>query len=500
MSGTLDLLLVNPNTKKRVYQGLSRELTALEPPVWAGLMASFVRVAGYAVAIVDAEAEGLDAAGLAAAVAAAAPRLVAIPAYGHQPSASTQVMTGVGEAARAIKEAAPNQAVVLLGGHVAALPERTLCEEACDWVAGGEGLYTLVDLIEYLRAGGEAGLDRVRGLYYRDGRGIKHTPEPPLVRDLDREMPGIAWDLLPMRLYRAHNWHCFGEPSRQPYAALYTTLGCPYHCSFCCIQAPFKAGEQAEGLRDTANTYRFWSPGFVVDQLGLLAERYGVRHVKIADEMFVLNKSHVTAICEGLLERGYDFNIWAYSRVDTVREEMLRLLAPAGFRWLALGIEAASERVRDHVQKGIGRTDIEGVVRRIRESGSYVIGNYIFGLPEDDLESMQQTLDLALELNCEFANFYSAMAYPGSPLYREALAAGWALPERWTGYSQHAVDTLPLPTKHVSAGTVLAFRDRAFQTYFCHPSYIEMMLRTFGQETVAAIAAMVSVPLERQYA
>ena len=62
---------------------------------------------------------------------------------------------------------------------------------------------------------------------------------------------------------------------------------------------------------------------------------------------------------------------------------------------------------------------------------------------------MQQTLDLALDLNCEFANFYSAMAYPGSPLYEQALRLGWRLPDTWSGYSQHAVDTLPLPTNHL---------------------------------------------------
>ena len=62
------------------------------------------------------------------------------------------------------------------------------------------------------------------------------------------------------------------------------------------------------------------------------------------------------------------------------------------------------------------------------------------------------------------------MAYPGSQLYDDALKQGWKLPETWSGYSQHAVDTLPLPTKHLSAGEVLAFRDRAFQVYFNNPS------------------------------
>ena len=122
------------------------------------------------------------------------------------------------------------------------------------------------------------------------------------------------------------------------------------------------------------------------------------------------------------------------------------------------------------------------------------------GVPEDTAETMQGTLDLALELNCEFANFYSAMAYPGSPLYQKAIRAGWPLPEKWSGYSQHAVDTLPLPTKHLSAGEVLRFRDEAFHLYFTHPSYVEMIRQKFGGTTVAHIQEMTSHRIARAHA
>jgi hypothetical protein len=112
---------------------------------------------------------------------------------------------------------------------------------------------------------------------------------------------------------------------------------------------------------------------------------------------------------------------------------------------------------------------------------------------------MQATLDLALQLNCEFANFYSTMAYPGSPLYQMALESGWALPESWSGYSQHSVDTLPLPTKHLSASQVLRFRDDAFQTYFSNPGYLEMIRSKFGDETVNHIRQMASHRLNRLF-
>ncbi|CAN5765316.1 radical SAM protein [soil metagenome] len=496
----LDLVLVNPGSRTKIYQALGTSLTAVENPVWAGLVATFARTRGFSVAIVDAEAEELTPEAVAERVAVLAPRLVTIVVYGHQPSASTQNMTGASAIATALKNVDARLPVMMLGGHVAAMPERTLADETCDFVAADEGLQATTGLLEALRAAGDPDLGRIPGLGYRQGGATVINPAAPLVRDLDRDMAGVAWDLLPMTRYRAHNWHCFGGLPRQPYAALYTTLGCPYRCSFCCIQAPFKGGEQALGLQQSANSYRFWSPARVIEEIDLLVTTHGVRNLKFADEMFVLNQRHVLGICDLIIERGYDLNIWAYARVDTVKDGMLEKLRRAGFRWLALGIEAADDRVLSDVDKRYSVTEVYETVRKLKAADINIIGNYIFGLPEDTADTMQSTLDLALELNCEFANFYTTMAYPGSALYEQARRAGWRLPDSWSGYSQHAVDTLPLPTRHLSAGDVLKFRDEAFQTYFTHEPYLRMIQRRFGDDTVGHIRSMTSHRLERRYA
>ena len=496
-----DLVLVNPGNGRKIYQSLASTLSAVEPPVWAGLLATFIRNHGFSVFILDANAENLTPEETAERVTEIRPMLTAIVVYGHQPSASTQNMTSAGEICTAVKLRSPALKVLLVGGHVAALPERTLQEEVADFVCGGEGPLTVLELLQVLKSAQTDDYHKVRGLWYHDNnRIIKSTPAAPLVKDLDREMPALAWDLLPMEKYRAHNWHCFGGLDRKPYAAIYTTLGCPYHCSFCCIQAPFKSGEQALGYKTRVNSYRFWHPDSVIAQIDTLVREYGVKNIKIADEMFVLNPRHVTGICNRIIERGYNLNIWAYARVDTVKAEMVDILKRAGFNWLAFGIEAASEHVRDEAQKGFNQQDIYQTLETVRDAGINVIGNYIFGLPEDNLESIQATLDLALELNCEFANFYCAMAYPGSQLYNQALEAGWQLPAEWSGYSQHAPNTLPLPTKYLSAAAVLRFRDHAFQVYFNSSRYLNMITEKFGPETTNHIQEMASHKLVRQYA
>jgi radical SAM superfamily enzyme YgiQ (UPF0313 family) len=169
-------------------------------------------------------------------------------------------------------------------------------------------------------------------------------------------------------------------------------------------------------------------------------------------------------------------------------------------------VESASKHVRDGVVKGrFGDTDISATIKMVRDHGINVSSNYIFGLPDDNHESMRQTLDLALELNTEWANFYSAMAYPGSQLYQIAGEKGWPLPSDaggpgWLGYSQHAYETLPLPTNHIGADEVLAFRDEAFMRYFTDAGYLGMIGQKFGQDAVDHLNRMTSHTLKRRYA
>jgi len=487
-STDLDLLLINPNARDRIYQELGDELTAVEPPLWCRLIGGYARDRGFTVEIIDAEAEGWGPEAVAAKVNARRPRLVGMIVFGHQPSASTQQMVAAGLSCRAIKDLNPSQPIIIVGGHVAALAERTLQEEAVDFACNSEGPVTIHELLDVLRGTEPHDFAKVQGLVWRENGEFRNNISPLLIKELDRDLHGNVWDLLPMEKYRAHNWQCFGDlKSRKPYASIYTSLGCPYKCTFCCINAPF-------GI----NRYRMRSPQAVAAEIDHLYNTYGVKTIKIIDEMFVLNERHVTALCDQLIARAYDLNIWAYARVDTVKPHMLEKLRKAGIRWLALGIESGSEHVRDGAEKSFNQQEIIDVVRQIQVAGIHVIGNFIFGLPDDDMESMEQTLKLAEELNCEFANFYSAMAYPGSPLYLMAIKNGWALPETWGGFSQHSYDCLPLPTDSVSAAQVLKFRDEAFDRYFTGKRYLDMVTQKFGWDTRSHINQMTRHKLRRK--
>jgi len=111
---------------------------------------------------------------------------------------------------------------------------------------------------------------------------------------------------------------------------------------------------------------------------------------------------------------------------------------------------------------------------------------------------MQETLDLALELNTEMANMYPCQALPGSPMYHTAKKNGWALPDSYEGYAFLSYESQPLPTNHISSAEVLKFRDEAWQTYFSNRAYLELVESKFGFHQRKNVEDMASIRLKRK--
>lgn len=481
----LDILFINPGDRKQVYQELGKNISAIEPPYLTLSFATYLKNKDINVSILDCQAENISPAETSQRVIDLNPTLIAIIVYGNQPSASTQNMDISGRIATAIKEIS-NIPIVMGGLHPSALPKQTLEEEDIDFVIQGEEQIPLEKLCKAIKTNNN--FSDIEGLWYFDNKEVKSNKRANLIENLDEFMPIADWDLLPMEKYRAHNWHCFDDiENRMPYAAIYTSLGCPYKCTFCCINSPFGK-----------STIRYRSPELVVSEIELLNKKYGVKNIKIIDEMFVLHESHYMRIVDLIIEKKLDLNIWAYARVDTIKKDTLIKMKEAGFTWLGLGIESASNFVRDGQHKKIRIADIKKVVRAVQESGIHVGANYIFGLPDDTMETMRETLELAKELNTEYANFYCAMAYPGSALYNIALSEGLELPDSWIGYSQHSYLMKPLPSKYVSAKEIVKFRDNAFHEYFENPKYLNMLEKKFGKDVREHMSEITKTRLKRK--
>ena len=486
---SLDVLIIKPGNQKNIYADLSAfNLTAIEPPLWACLLAGFLRSKGYSVDILDAEAENLSHEEAAFRIKDSAPLLAIMSVSGSNPSASTMNMTGAENIFSCLKKLSPEIKTTYHGLHPSALPEQTLKSKACaDFVCQGEGFYTIPDLIDAIKKGNSN--YNIPGLWYQKKGKIQSGSRPPLLKDLD-ELGVPAWDLLPIKKYKAHNWHCFGNINeREPYGVLFTSLGCPFNCSFCCINAIFGS----TGIR-------FRSPEIVLNDIDFLVNEYHIKNIKIIDELFAVNEKRVIDICDRIIDRKYDLNMWAYARVNTVTPTMLKKMKQAGINWVAYGFESAGKSVLKGVNKEYDPSTVMDIVQMTYDNGLHIGANFIFGLPDDDFNTMQQTLDLAVAVNAEWANFNTAMAYPGSKLHEDALLKKIPLPESWQAYSQYSYDSLCLPTNFLSAGEVLSFRDYAFHTYFENPRYLNRIKNLFGMDTVNHIIEMAGHRLKRKHA
>lgn len=469
----MDCLFISPDSSRESYQALADTYAAIETPTWCLLLAGALR-RKYEVGILDPLAEGLDDERAWRRIAGYRPRLICFVIYGQNPNSGTTNMAGAIRLASYIRERAPIP-IAFIGSHPSALPEETLALRAVDYVLPGDGLKALEQILE------------------------NPGPAKRVVWSEPSAFSEYAWDLLPtLDAYRAHYWHAgYDDLARSPFAALYTSLGCPFKCDFCMINLVNRSRADQLDAADSA-FMRILPASSILDNLQTLQDK-GVKNVRLSDEMFFLDKRHYLPIVQGIAERGIDLNLWAYARVDTVRPEFLEGFKKAGINWLCLGIEAANQKIRREISKGsFEEVDVRRVVSEIRSHGIKVLSNFIFGLPDDDLDSMQETLDLALELNCEHTNFYPCMALPGTPLYRWAVKEGFALPETYSGYSFHSYDCVPLPTKHLPASEVLRFRDEGWRTYFSSPGYLDLVERTFGAAQRHNVEKMTSIRLKRK--
>ena len=267
--------------------------------------------------------------------------------------------------------------------------------------------------------------------------------------DLDY-LPILPWEKIQLLKYRAHNWHCFGKPERS-YGTIYTSLGCPFHCPYCTVKGSYRLFNMDSVDRELATLYAA-----------------GINNIKIADELFLFSWDHVKAFCDRA--KDYGFNFWCYGRADCIRVKHLKMLKDSGINWIALGIEGPKDPKSGK---------IKAMVKIIKEHGINIVGNYLVGTDDDPL-------DLAVELNCEWANFNPLMSFPGSNLWKDGQSTDW---EQYCYYSERCNPVGGLQT--------ILRRDDCFSMYFSNRQYLLMMKEKFGRGVEGEIKDMLKTKLKR---
>jgi len=504
----MDVLFISPGNNKAIYQELANNYAAIEPPTWALLLAQSCRSVGYKVGICDVNAEELSAEQVHERILQDNPRLICFVVYGQNVSAGAVSMSGAIYVSNFLKKRNIKIPICYIGSYVQALPVKALEEEpSIDFACTNEGVYALRNL---LALDDFSNLENIKGIVWRkDGVVTMNKPGGVVPNDrMDIDLPGYAWDLLPydkqpLDLYRSPLWHAdYDETKRTPYAAIQTSIGCIFACTFCMINVVNRDDNEEVGVAGNYSGMRYWSPEFIIKEFDKLYS-LGVRTIKITDEMFFLNKKYYKPLCEMIRDRGYgeQLQMWAYSRIDTVRNpDLLKLVRSAGIKWLALGIESGDKSVRLEVSKGkFEDVDIHKVITQIHDSDIEVMGNYIFGLPGDTIETMQKTLDLSTELCTAGWNAYAAMALPGSNLYKDALDKNLTVPTEYEEFSFLSDKTVALSTESLSYQDIIKFRDRAFIQYHSNIPFLDRIKSKFGSKAVDNINKMLELNLQRNF-
>ena len=506
---SIDILFITPNSSKKVYQDLSKDYSAIEPPTWSLLLAESCRSKKFKVDILDANAERLNDEECIERINKLKPRLLCFVVYGQNVNAGTTNMVGAVQLANIIKAKKIISPIIFVGSYIQALPIKTLKDEkSIDIVCTNEGVYTIHNLINLKKFNSE-NLKKIKGIGFRENEVcILTTPEKIVPQErMDIDLPGYAWDLLPKKikpfdLYRAPMWHAeYVEENRSPYAAIQTSLGCQFGCSFCMINIINRDDNEEIGVASNYSKMRFWTTDFIYKEFLKLYE-YGVKTIRIVDEMFLLNPKYYIPLCEKLknLNKNDDLKMWAYSRVDTLRRKnILSLVRAAGIKWLCLGIESGNKKIRLEVSKGkFEDVDINQVVNQVHQSGIEIMANYIYGLPGDTKETIDETFKLSQKLNTLGWNTYAAMALPGSALYKEAIEKNYKLPEKYEDFSFHSYNTQPLPTESLKPAEILRLRDNHYIEYHTNKNFLNKVEKKFGLKAKDNILNMSKIKLKRK--
>jgi anaerobic magnesium-protoporphyrin IX monomethyl ester cyclase len=414
------ILLVSPkssvwNSRKHIHMGL-------------GYLAGALLTAGYDdVTLFDAEVEEEL---LASHLARERYDLVGV-------SSPTPLIYEAWEAAA---QAKAGGALTVLGGpHLTLMPDESMQRDEVDLVVRGEAEETIVEILQAMGETGQqgnaaAGLrlpdepwNGILGLSYRNLAGeVIHNSDRSLRRDVEK-IPWPAHHLFKIERYTNLQPLTDGlDPHARAYT-LVTSRGCPYQCIYC--SKPI-----------TGITWRARPPEDVVAEWRYLVQEMGATEIGITDDVWNLKLDRAKEICRLLIDEGLSHVPWVTvhgMRADHTDAELFQLMKKAGCKRVGFGVESGNQAVLDAIKKRQTLDDARRAFRDAKAAGLQTMGFFIFGLPADTEETMEDTIRFALELDPDLANFMIAAPYPGTELWEIARRDGRLFSMDWHDYAIH---------------------------------------------------------------
>jgi len=457
------VLIAPPLTLEDRYGKDMKHFGAVTEPLGIAYLAGCLQNEQIDVAIIDAPAENMSIDEIVQEIDDKEYTLIGIsmltPSYGV-----------VKKLCNRIKAHFPDSTIIIGGPHCTALPERTLSEIlSADIVCYGEGEQTIIDVAKNKQ---KKDLSAINGICYRDeSEIIRKTLPRPFLKNMD-DIPLPARHLLPMDKYHltasrvADNSYC---------PTIIVARGCPFGCTYC--------------SHTFGRKIRFHSIERIVTEIQFLMDEYSITQLNIEADTLTANKKFITNLCQALIKTGIAKKIkWTCeSRVDTVTYDLLALMREAGCWQISYGIETGSQRLLDLINKSVTLEQVEMTVMMTHKAGISVRGFFMLGLPSETPEESQETINFAIKLNPQWAQFTITIPYPGTPMFEQLDREGkirtydWTEYNTWSGWKKDA--QIPFVAEGRSLEELIGLQKKALRKFYIRPRvFIKFLfsIRSFG--------------------
>ena len=350
-----------------------------------------------------------------------------------------------------------DQGIVTVAGgpYPMAVQERCLegAGQCIDIVVTGEGEHTMVELLDHVAS--ERDLTDVEGIAFRRGPDLIKTPPRRLLEDLDalpfpaRELLGEAARYLPPpATYR-----------RAPVATMITSRGCNRRCIFC-----FQIDKRRKtGVRGV----RFRGLDSVLAEIELLLKE-GYREIKFLDDSFVADYDRAMKLSREIRRRNLNFTWFASACVNQVDRPLLQAMKEAGCWSVLLGAESGVQKNLNTLHKGSTLDQIRQAVHTAKDVGLTVSTPFVFGIPGETYEDGLKTIEFALELNPDLANFHSLTPFPGTDLYEHRGRYG-TVSANLSDYTYQGAAFVP---HTLTREQIHSLRQTAFRRFYSRPAFL----------------------------
>ncbi|MFX0134196.1 MAG: B12-binding domain-containing radical SAM protein [Candidatus Hodarchaeota archaeon] len=439
----LKIILLNPptlNHKKFIREGrCTQQINAwatLWPPVSLATIAGLLISDGNKVQVFDCPAQELNIHDLKELLSANIPDFVIW-------STGTPSIESDLHIACIVKEINPKIKTAVFGTHVSVFAQKCLSNQpALDFIIRNEPEFTIQELVNTIND--NQSLMKVKGITYRtpDNK-IINNPVRPFINNLD-VLPFPTWNLIAIERYRL-------PLINRKYLIIAPTRGCPYNCSFCTSKVYY------------GKALRRRSINIVLSEIKFDIENYNVRDFLFWSDTFTLDKKYVRDLSNELIKSNLNIHWTCNSRVDTVDESLLKLMAQAGCWMISFGIESGNQEILDITQKGTNLEQAYLAVNAARKNGIKTVGHFILGLPGETNKTIRETIGFSKNLKLDLAQFYCAVPFPGSTLYDTAVRNRWIDKNNWHEFSQ---DIAIMQLQTISTKQVNNYRKKAIRIFY----------------------------------